>query len=476
MTEAEARALFHQGEEAVVSFLVHLSRRLQSIEEQIARNSGNSSLPPSSDGLGKAPLKPMPQSLRKKTGRKRGGQKGHDGSTLALTDMPDQVTEHRPARCKHCKEFLAEGPCATYSRRQVFEMPTPQVVVTEHRALTVTCPCCRKETTATFPESVSQPVQYGPALLGFATYLHVSHLIPFARCARIVHDVTQAPFSPGTLHRALQIASERLTSFANDLKQSLSEGACLHVDETGTRVAGKLHWFHVRCTETLCCLFRHEKRGKDAVSDLIDYRGRLISDFYGSYVKLTCPHQFCGAHLLRELTFAKDVLKQPFASPLMDVLERMVNACHSAREQGAKQVANAFVLAEEYDHWISDGLRANSPPASLGSKRDEKAKRGRVAKGKALCLLERLRDYRSECLAFLFDLSLPFTNNEAERDLRMFKVKGKISGCFRTMAGADVFCRLRSYTATCQKQGMGLLNCLQSVFAGSPVMPQLGNA
>ena len=352
-------------------------------------------------------------------------------------------------------------------------MPVPKVVVTEHRAFTVGCPCCGKETTASFPDEVCQPVQYGPNLLGFATYLHVVHLIRFARCAKIVHEVTSAPFSAGTLHRALGIASERLTSFTDQMKESLRDVAHLHVDETGTRVEGKLHWFHVRCTQTLCYLFRHQKRGKEAVNDLMAFSGRLISDFYGSYVKMTCSHQFCGAHhakwlrhlrLLRELTFARDVLDQSWAGALIDVLERMVSACHLARERGDKQVGNSFVLAQEYDHWVSDGVCGN---LRSEVKPDEKAKRGRVPKGKALCLLERLRDYRAECLAFLFDLSVPFTNNEAERDLRMFKVKSKISGCFRTTVGADVFCRLRSYTATCQKQGMGLLDSLQSVFAGS---------
>jgi len=468
MTEAEARALYRQGEEAVVSFLLDLSRRVRGVEEQIAKNSGNSSLPPSSDGLRKAPLRPMPQSLRKKNGKKQGGQRGHQGRTLSQTDAPDRVIEHPPLACGQCRMSLAECHPVTYSRRQVFEMPAPKVVVTEHRAFTVGCPCCGKETTAPFPEGVSQPAQYGPNLLGFATYLHVAHLIPFARCAQIVREVTSAPFSAGTLHRALGVASDRLTAFADRIKESLRGVAHLHVDETGARVGGELHWFHVRCTETLCYLFRHRRRGKEAVDDLVPYSGRLISDFYGSYVRMACSHQFCGAHLLRELTFARDVLDQSWASPLMDVLERMVAACHCARERGDERVEAPHVLARQYDHWVDNGLCSNPPP---GAESGGKAGRGRAAKGKALCLLERLRDYRAECLAFLYDLSVPFTNNEAERDLRMFKVRSKISGCFRTTAGADVFCRLRSYTATCQKQGMGLLRSLQSIFAGSVMMP-----
>ncbi len=362
---------------------------------------------------------------------------------------------------------IRDGRSRKLPQFRLFEMPEPKVVVTEHRSVGVQCPCCGKGSRGTFPQGIDHPVQYGPRLLGFATYLHSVHLLPFARCAQIVRDITTTPFSVGNLSNALSVAHRRLDSFDEQLAKTLQQVKHQHADETGSRVAGKLRWIHVRCTETLCRLFSHEKRGSDAVKDLTHYSGCLMSDFYSSYVRLSCSHQFCGAHLLRELTFMQEVLDQGWAGSLKAVIERMVSCCHRAREAGQDRVENAGTLCSEFDVYVEEGLISNPLPPT------KRAGRGRVAKGKVRCLLERLRTYREQYLAFLSDLSLPFTNNEAERDLRMLKVKGKVSGCFRTTGGAEVFCRLRSYIVTCHKQEMALLECLRSLFAGSPVWPSL---
>lgn len=464
MTRDEFQTIYDQGADATFALVAELFRRVQALEERFAQNSGNSSKPPSSDGLSKPSLKPMPQSLRKKSGRKPGGQAGHEGKTLEQTPTPDEVVIHRPVSCAHCATPLPDNaPSVTYSRRQVFEMPEPKVIVTEHRAVTLACPGCGHETCGAFPEGVEQPVQYGPNLLGFAAYLHAAHLIPYARCAKIVGDVTDAPFSPGSLHRALRTAYYRLAPFEQSVKMALADVSVKHVDETGGRVAGKLHWFHVRCTDSLTCLFRHEKRGGKAAEDLLGYMGTLVSDFWSSYVSLACEHVFCGAHLLRELTFISEVLKQTWAGSLIAELESAVDGCHAARERGCSRLWDARAVARRFDGWVAEGLQANPPPAK-GS-----------PKSKARRLAERLSAYRDDYLRFLFDLSLPFTNNEAERDLRMFKVKGKISGCFRTTEGADLFCRLRSYIATCQKQGMNVLHCLRSIYAATQIMPRLNH-
>jgi transposase len=467
MTRDEAELLYEQGKEAVVDCLVRFAARLQALEEQVAKNSGNSSKPPSSDGLSKPTLKPMPQSLRKKNGKKPGGQKGHSGKTLLQSESPHQVVLHHPATCSRCHASLNNASPDSYLRRQVFEMPEPTVVVTEHRAFAVGCSHCGTQTAASFPKEVASPTQYGPNLLGFATYLHSVHLLPYARCAQIVNDITGVPFSPASLHRALGSASERLSCFEEQVKVALEQAPVQHTDETGSRVSGKLHWIHVRSTPSLCHLFVHEKRGKEAVSDLLSYGGSLMSDFYTSYVRLSCRHLFCGAHLLRELTFAEEVLKQSWAGSLQALFETMVSSCHAARERGESYVANTPALLTSFDALVAEGLAQNPLPEAMPKKR------GRVAKGKARCLLERLRDYRVAYLAFLLDLSLPFTNNEAERDLRMFKVKGKVSGCFRTREGANVFCRLRSYVRTCQKQAMPLLKSIRSLFEGQVNMPQI---
>lgn len=464
MTQQEADALYEQGKDAVTGWMLAMDQRvraqehrLQALEARLAQNSNNSSKPPSTD----PPERKMaPMSLRKKTGRKPGGQKGHEGNTLRQVDEPDEILEHRPAHCPHCCTDLSEAPQTGYSRRQVVEMPEPRVLVTEHRAMCVACPCCGKQATGAFPEGVDQPAQYGPNLLGFGIYLHAQHLIPYARAAKIVQDLTQAPLSAGSLHRAMQQAYATLADFEGQVKAALAAAPLKHVDETSGRVAGKRHWFHTRCTHKLTHLFVHEKRGKEAVADLLDYSGRLVSDFFSNYVSLACLHQFCIAHLCRELQGIFEQSGALWASELKQFFESCNAACHRARDRGSPRLWNARRLAGEFDALVASGLSVTPGAASKGAKRS-----------KARCLLERLRDYREDCLAFLFDLSLPFTNNEAERDLRMLKVKGKISGCFRSLEGAHLFCRVRGYLQSCRKQAMDLLACLRSVFAGDPLLP-----
>lgn len=463
LTRDDFHILFLQGEEAVFALFEQFQARLTALEEQVAKNSGNSSKPPSSDGLSKKPLAPMTTSLRKKSGKRVGGQTGHVGSTLEQVAEPDTIVLHRPTCCPDCQTDLSSVPVTpnTVCRRQVFEMPEPKVVVTEHQAACVTCPGCGKPCRGSFPAGVAQPVQYGPNLLGFATYLHAVHLLPFARCAAVVREVTSAPFSAGSLARALEVAHQALESFEVSVKAALSHTPIQHVDETGSRVAGKLHWFHVRCTPQMTYLFRHEKRGGSATEDLADYEGTLVSDFWSSYVKLSkCQHVFCGAHLLRELTFQHQVKKQAWAEKLILLLEDAAGACHAARARGAAKVWDAPRFAAEYDQAVQEGLQANPPPET-----------GKA--GKACCLLERLQRRKDDCLRFLKDLSLPFTNNQAERDLRMLKVKAKVSGTFRTTTGADRHARLRSYIQTCNKQRMPLLDALRQLFQKQLVMPAL---
>ena len=365
------------------------------------------------------------------------------------------------------------------ARHQVFDIPPPKVVVTEHQVLTVRCLCCGKETKAAAPKGAEKPVQYGPNILGLGLYLHAVHLLPCDRTAQIIQVVTGAPFSPGSLDRTVSKAHTCLADFDQNLESTLATVPVKHVDETGARVAGKLHWFHVRSNESMCRIFHHEKRGGVATGDLQSYQGVLVSDYFSSYVSLPCcTHVFCGAHLLRELRFVKDVLGQPWAGFLFGVLEMIVHECHRARARGQTKVRRARRLASNFDWWVKEGLKANSVNAIDAAEDADSAvaKSGsssQAASPKARCLAKRLSERRDDYLRFLFDLSLPFTNNRAEQDIRMLKVKQKISGSFRTDTGADMFCRIRSYTATCRRQGMNLLECLKSVCAGRPILPSL---
>ena len=260
MTEKEANALYNQGREVVVACLVEMANRLKAIEARLNLNSQNSSKPPSTDQK----KTNKNRSLREKSGRKPGAQPGHKGKTLEKVDNPDEVIPHRPEVCLHCQTKLAGVEANGYFARQVFEIPEPKIIVTEHRAFCVTCPCCAKEAKADFPDGVEQAVQYGPRILGFATYLSADHLVPYARVVKIIQELTGGTLSEGTLDTALQTAFVRLTDFESRLILDLRRVGILHVDETGGWVNKVRYWFHVRCTKTLTYLFCHKNRGKEA--------------------------------------------------------------------------------------------------------------------------------------------------------------------------------------------------------------------
>jgi hypothetical protein len=331
------------------------------------------------------------------------------------------------------------------------------------------CPGCAAKVKADFPEGVDQPVQYGANLVGLALYLQGAHLIPFARTAQILGEVTGARFCQGTLHNALKRGFDKLTPFESDLKAALAQAPILHADETSVRQSAKRHWIHTRCTDKLTYLFAHARRGGAPVlSDLIGYRGTLVSDFWSGYVGLDCKHQFCVAHLCRELQGVFELTKQGWARDLKELLLTGNELCHAARARGEPCLWDAPALSSRYAELVS-----------LGFSRTPLPKRGSSASAwnvKALNLLKRLWKYRSSVIGFLFDLSLPFSNNESERSIRMAKVRAKVCGGFRRESGLVVFCRLRSYIQTCSKQGLNVLECLRSLFCGQLVMPSLNHA
>uniref|UniRef100_UPI0037507AC6 IS66 family transposase n=1 Tax=Armatimonas sp. TaxID=1872638 RepID=UPI0037507AC6 len=355
MTEKEGNALYDQGREVVVAYLVEVTNRLKAIEARLNLNSQNSSKPPSTDQK----KTNKNRSLRKNSGRKPGGQPGHKGKTLEKVDNPDEVIPHRPEICLHCQTKLEGVEANGYFARQVFEIPEPKIIVTEHRAFCVICPCCAKEAKADFPQGVGQAVQYGPRILGFATYLSADHLVPYARVAKILEDFTGVTFSQGTLNTALETAFVGLENFEQRVILALGRVGILHVDETGGWINKVRYWFHVRCTKTLTYLFCHQNRGKEATDDLLTYTGRLVSDFFASYKDLDCLHQFCMAHICRELVGVFEKTGQAWAKDLKEHLEWCNKACHAARERGSAKVWNARILAFEYDEFVKAGIRAN---------------------------------------------------------------------------------------------------------------------
>lgn len=466
---AELQARYAQAQEQIALLL----SRVQDLEARLAKDSHNSGKPPSSDGL-----KRKPKSLRKKSGRKPGGQLGHRGETLHLVGTPDVVEAHWPAVCAHCQTPLAGAPVVGRDRRQLHELPPVRVVVREHQAVRVRCPACAQVSVGVFPPAVPSRVQYGPQLRALAVYLVEEQLVPLGRVQQLLHELFGVRLGRGTLVGWIQQAATILVPVETALKAALQRAPVLHNDETGLRRAGTLAWAHVASTARLTHYAIHAKRGTEAteaIGILPGFRGVSIHDGWVSYrAYQQCRHALCNIHHLRELTFLEEQYHQAWAKDLKDLLREMKVATEQARAQGQAQLdtATRAGFVARYEALLATGLAANPPPEDAEEAGPRRP--GRRKQTPARNLLERLWLGQAQVLAFLDDLTIPFDNNQAERDLRPLKMQQKVSGCFRSDPGADAFARLRSYFATLRKQGQALLPALQTVFAGQPLYPALG--
>ena len=475
LTRQDFQTIYEQGPDAVFAEftalqeqMALLAARLKELEDRLGKNSHNSSKPPSSDGLAKKPV-----SLRPQTGRKPGGQKGHPGKTLALTDTPDKVVVHAPDQCACCGLPLAEAVAEPGERRQVADLPPLRLFITEHQSQRKTCGGCGAVTCGAFPAGVSQTAQYGSRVKALGVYLSSYQLLPYGRIAGLFADLFGARLSPATLFAAQQAGAEKLSAVLSDIKESLQQAAVVHFDETGLRVGGKLHWLHSAGTTALTYYDWHEKRGKDGMSKagvLSDFAGTAVHDGWASYFHYGCRHALCNAHPLRELTALHEQDKQEWAASLRSHLVEIKKAVQQAREQGETKLSCLLVCRFEaqYRKLLTEGFAANPPPET-----PLVTKRGRIKQSPARNLLLRLQAGMEQTLAFLYDFAVPFDNNLAERDVRMMKVKQKVSGGFRSCGGADAFCAVRSYISTLRKQGQSVLPALETVFLGKPLYPIL---
>jgi transposase len=444
-----------------------LEARVQALEARLATDSHNSSRPPASDGPGG---KPRPKSLRTPSGRKPGGQAGHAGATLRLVDDPDEVAVHAPSHCRGCGRSLAAVPAVRRERRQVVDLVPRRARVVEHQAETKRCPGCGAETPGAFPEGVAAPVQYGPGVATLAVYLNQAQLLPSERTCEVLAEVFGCPIAEGTLERAVGACHARLAGVEAAIKRGVQRAGVAHFDETGVNVGGETAWLHVASTPRLSFYAVHRKRGRAALDEIgvvPAFRGRAVHDGLASYWQYgQCAHALCNAHHLRELTFLEEQLGQGWAKDLKELLRAIKQAVDAARGHGLTALSAEVKRGFEarYATLLAAGCAANPPPEPTG-------KRGRPKRGKAGSLLERLREHQEATLAFMGDFAVPFDNNQAERDLRMTKVRQKISGCFRTATGAERLCRIRGYLSTLRKQGMPVLAALRGVLAGSPPLP-----
>jgi len=476
-TPEEIRALYHQGEEAVVAafeqlvtLIRELEARVQALEDQLAKNSRNSHKPPSSDGL----KKPKTRSLRQPGGKKVGAQPGHPGHTLQAVEHPDHIRVYRVTRCQKCGTSLEDAPVRDYERRQVLDIPPVRVEVTEYRAEVKTCPRCGEVNHAGFPEGVTQPVQYGPQIKSQMVYFNQYHHIPVERTGEILRDLYGQVVGDGTIVEAVNQAAMEVAPVNAQVKEALVQtDEPVHVDETGARVAGKLHWVHVASTATLTYLEVHPHRGTKAHNEigiLPRRTGRTVHDDYASYFQYeNLQHATCNAHHLRDLLFLKERYPQPWVEGMIQLLLEIKQAVEMARQAGQTALTPEQVTDFEgrYQALLTEGYEAN-PPAERG---ESPPQRGKAKQSPARNLLDRLSRHQQAVLAFMYDFQVPFDNNQAERDLRMVKLKQKVSGCFRTADGARTFCAIRSYISTARKNGQDVLNVLRLAMLGRPFRP-----
>ena len=446
--------------------IAQLSERVQKLEDQVAKASRNSSKPPSSDGL----KKPRTRSLRRADGRKPGGQEGHKGQTLEMVTTPDHIEVHCLEQCPECMTELSAVAANEYMRRQVFDIPPVQIEVTEHQVEIKRCPGCHRQVRADFPAEVTQPVQYGARFKAQAGYLNSYQLIPVARTCELLGDFYGHTPAWSFVSKANQALERGSAPALTEIVRQLLTAKVVNFDETGLRVTGRLQWLHSAGTELLTWFGLHPKRGQEAMRDLGIlplFTGWAVHDHWASYLKFAlCNHAFCNAHHLRELQFVTDQYQQSWADEMATLLcDIKAEVAEAATTASALSPARLAHYETEYDAILKRGFELNPPPEQ------PPGKKGRPKQSPPKNLLDRLAKHKPGVLAFIYDFDVPFDNNLAERDIRMVKVKQKVSGSFRTFEGAQTFCAVRSYISTVRKQGGNVMNALHDALIGQPFIP-----
>lgn len=454
------RALFAQVK-ALLAQVDVLTARVAELEGRLALNSRNSSKPPSSGGYGKPHHGKSKDPADKKT---CGGQKGHPGHTLKKSEKPDRVlTCTPPSHCDNCHAPLPEG--VVVETRQVFDIPCPPPEVTEYQVTEVRC-ACGKVQRGEFPSSVTAPVQYGFNIKATVVHLTHHHMMPVARTGQLTGDLFGLPLSDATVLAINAEAKAILDPIVTNIGEMLKTAPIAHADETGMHVSGKLYWLHVVATTLLTWIGCHAKRGRqaiDAFGILTVFVGTLVHDGWKTYRDLLCTHALCNAHHLRELSFVFEQMGQTWANHLIDLLTDALDEVKTL--DGPLPADRMAHYRLRYAEILAEGSAANPRAPPTG-------RRGKTKQSKARNLLDRLTLYTDDVWRFATDHGVPFSNNVAEQDVRMPKVKEKISGGFRTLVGLETFCTIRSYLATVHKQGANTFHALTLAFQGTPLLPR----
>ena len=448
-------------EEELYQVIAHLKIQLseaiaeiKTLKELLSRqnspkNSNNSSIPPSQDRFRKT------KSTRTKSKRKSGGQKGHKGSNLKMVSLADALVIHQVDSCTHCLESLPED-FTEYEARQVFDLPPITIRVTEHRVQVKKCSTCGTKNKASFPEEIKCKTQYGNQLKALVVYLQNYQMLPFARCSELILDLTGHSISQGSLANFQKQCYDNLEDYQAETKELLLTQNVLHADETGIKVNGKNNWIHVLSNSKITLFEAHKKRGKEAINQigvLENYKGNLVHDRFASYFSYQCGHSLCNAHILRELNYIDEAFEAPWAKEMKKLLVRAKN----------KKDKDPNMQSSYYNRTYTKYVSLIRPIIVGYDSKYKKTDEQRLAFG--------LEKHKRLFLKFIQQPEVPFDNNQAERDLRMIKVKQKVSGCFRSEINAQYFARIRGYISTLKKNQKPILYQMKQVLMGNPFVP-----
>jgi transposase len=458
---AEENGRLQAENAALKETIAVLLARVAELERRLGLNSSNSGKPPSNDGLHKPKREPRTRSLRERSGKPPGGQTGHKGETLRQVDAPDHTVEHYPDACPACGSALSGAMSTGYGARQVFDLPEPlPLAVTEHRAHTCRCGHCGRLTRADFPDGVTAPVQYGPRIAAVVVYLLHYQLLPEDRLAEAMADLFGVRLVAATIARMSRTCAGRAQGFVDTVCAWVKAAAVKHLDETGFRIGGGTQWLHIACTVWLTFYRISPRRG----SLLSDVMGIVVHDHWKPYYTMEgVLHALCNAHHLRELQALIDIEKEEWARKMQRLLRRACHTTHLARDQGVPlepRLVDQF--RRRYDIIVTEGLafHQDQPPLVTPPTKGGRKRRGRPPRRTGHNLLLRLSTRKDDVLRFLDDPAVPFTNNQAERDGRMMKVRQKISGGFRSQEGARDFAVIRSLISTARKQAWSVIHAL----------------
>ena len=435
--------------EAMKALIAALTAKVAELEARLNKNSKNSNKPPSSDGPKKSAIK----NSRVKSGRQSGGQPGREGKTLELVPEPDTVVELKPKQACECGGSIIES--ASCQTRQVTDIEPIKLLTFEYRAYDGACEACGKTHRASFPDCADGVRSYGDGLSAVAAYLTNYQLLPLKRATELMQDIFGISMSQATVLARSEQAYEMLEKTEGLIADEILASPVAHADETGMRVQGSNHWLHSVGTEKATVYGIRKGRGKKALDDigvLPRYTGTLVHDHWKSYYGYDqCSHAECNAHHLRALRHLHEDLGCEWAGDMASLLlriKRHVDLCKLFEAERIEQ--------PDIELYIDCYRGILAGASSDGEAEPDESRRMR----------KRLGEYELEALLFMLDFDVPFTNNLAESDVRMPKTKMKISGCFRTKHGADVFARVRGFISTAKKKGKNILAGLASVFSG----------